>query len=85
LWHRIEARVVMLSACIGRSWGALSPTGRLFKNSWMASNDLQIINAVLHHFWTHSVLSYVHLCNYCCEFGLCQWATTAYCETYHSM
>jgi len=39
LWHKIEARVVMLSACIGRRGCALSPRGRLFMASQVASND----------------------------------------------
>jgi len=38
---------------------------------------LMIIIAILHRFRTNSMLAYVCLCNCCCEFGLCQWATHA--------
>ena len=51
-------------------------TGRLFGPFGRHQmNVLEIIIVVLHCFGTDGVLAYVHLCNWCCEFGLCRWAT----------
>jgi len=61
----------MLSACIGQAVYS-GPLGR------HQLTVLQIIITILHHLRTDSVLAKVHLCNCCCEFSLCQWATHAW-------
>jgi len=56
LWHRVEARVVMLSACIRRRSDSLSPTGRLFRAFRAASDDHPWDNyRRFASFWTRGV------------------------------